>query len=306
MIWLAAVPLIVGLALLGSAPELAARMTPSTAVRVLTGLALTVALCTGLVLSAAAVLVCAQISPLPSLGGWSARALRAGMGFPTVAGFVALIVVIGCLSAAIVRVIASIRSLTAAAREVRRLRPTIGDLVLIDDDVPAAYSVGARHGRIVVSSAMLGALDADERCALIAHEASHLRHRHQLYVHLAEVATAANPLLRPVSTTVRRAVERWADEDAAVETGDRTIVARAIAKAALATSGRTGQRVGLAIADDRVVDRVQLMLLPARAHRRLIPLSVVTIGLITWATTIALAAWANNLVQLAEAVHAHH
>ncbi len=187
----------------------------------------------------------------------------------------------------------------------RLLRPTVGDLVVIDDDVPAAYSVGGIHGRIVVSRAMLAVLDADERCALIAHEASHLRHRHQFYVHLAEVATAANPLLRPVATAVRRGVERWADEDAADEVSDRTIVARAIAKAALASSGRA-HAVGLAIAADRVVERVELLMRPAPSQRRLVAAAVVAAAVLTWVTTIAVAAWANNLVQLAEAVHAHH
>ena len=119
-------------------------------------------------------------------------------------GFAALVIVLVLLTAAIVRIVRSTRALILAERSVRLLRPTVGDLVVIDDDVPTAYSVGGIHGRIVVSRAMLAALEADERCALIAHEASHLRHRHQLYVHLAEVATAANPLLRPVATAVRR------------------------------------------------------------------------------------------------------
>jgi beta-lactamase regulating signal transducer with metallopeptidase domain len=242
---------------------------------------------------------------MPSFGGWSATVLRSGMGFPMAAGFAALVIVLVFLTAAIARVVRSMRALIRAERSVRRLRPTVGDLVVIDDDVPAAYSVGGIHGRIVVSRSMLAVLDADERCALIAHEASHLRHRHQLYIHLTEVATAANPLLRPVATAVRRGVERWADEDAAVEVSDRTVVARAIAKAALASSGRA-HAFGLAIAGDRVVERVEQLMLPAPRQRRLVTVTVLAAAVVTWVTTLALADWANNLVQLAEAVHGRH
>ena len=83
------------------------------------------------------------------------------------------------------------------------------------------------------------------------------------------------------------------------------MVARAIAKAALASSGRT-HAVGLAIAADRVVERVELLMRPAPSQRRLMTATVVAAAALTWVTTIAVAAWANNLVQLAEAVHAHH
>ena len=96
-------------------------------------------------------------------------------------------------------------------------RPPV--LVLVEDEAPIAYAVAGRHGRIVVSTAMLAALSAGERRVLIAHESSHLRHRHHVYVQLAGLAP------RPTRCCARRptrsrSIERWADEVAATEVGN--------------------------------------------------------------------------------------
>jgi Zn-dependent protease with chaperone function len=104
----------------------------------------------------------------------------------------------------------------------------------VPDDIPGAYALPGFTGRIVVSTAMLHALPADERAVLLAHEAAHLTHRHHAYLLTAELAAAANPLVRPSLGAVRRAVERWADEAAAAEVGDRDLAARALARAGLA------------------------------------------------------------------------
>jgi len=66
-------------------------------------------------------------------------------------------------------------------------------------------------GRVVVSTGMLHTLDA-----------------------LAQLGASANPLLRPFATAVTYTIERWAGENAATTTGDRTQVARTVGKAALA------------------------------------------------------------------------
>jgi beta-lactamase regulating signal transducer with metallopeptidase domain len=306
MIWVGVAPFVVAGLLACSAGWLARQMRPSAAVRLLTVLSLSVSLCTGLILSAAAVLMCAQWGPLPSMGGWSAGTLRNGMGFPVAAGIVALVVVTSCLAAAIIRTVRALRLLRAADRSANLLAPASGDLVVVDDEVPTAYSVAGLRGRIVVSRSMLAALSADERRVLIAHEESHLRHRHSLYLQLAEVAVAANPMLRPVTPMIRRAIERWADEDAAVAVGDRPLAARALARAALAAAGRPVVRPGLAIADDRVAERVQLLLGPAPT-RNLFPVAiVVAAGIVSWVAAAAVTNWANNLVQLAETVYQRH
>jgi hypothetical protein len=130
-------------------------------------------------------------------------------------------------------------------------------------DVPIAYSLAGRPGQVVVSSGMLDRLDCDERRALFAHEQSHLRNRHHLYLWLAETA-AAVPLLRPLRNQIRFAVERWADEDAADQVGDRQVVACALARAALAGSEPVPASA-LAGADCGVPARVEALLV--EAHR---------------------------------------
>jgi beta-lactamase regulating signal transducer with metallopeptidase domain len=280
-------------------------LRPSIAVRLLTVLALTVALCTGLILSAAAVLASAQWGPLPRFGQWSAPELRHHMGFPVAAGVIALIVVALCLGAAIVRATLSLRALLSAARVARSLEPAAGDLVFVQDETPVAYSVAGRRGRIVVSTSMLTALSAGERRVLIAHEASHLRHQHQLYLHLAHLAAAANPLLRPTAGAIQSAIERWADEDAAAEVGDRQLAARALARAALARSGHPPLRHVLAAADDRIAARVQLLLAPPQPMNWPPVVLIVAAALLSWTAAAAMTIWANDLIQLAESVYPH-
>ncbi|MFF2040916.1 M48 family metalloprotease [Kitasatospora sp. NPDC058170] len=87
-----------------------------------------------------------------------------------------------------------------------------------------------RPGRIVVSADMLDALAPAKHQTLLAHEPAHLTHHHYLFVVLAQLA-AANPLLRPLATTVTFTVERRADGSAATIIGDRGQVARTICKA---------------------------------------------------------------------------
>ena len=59
---------------------------------------------------------------------------------------------------------------------------------------------------------------------MFAHEQAHLRRRHHLYLLLTNIAAVANPLLWRLPDAVTEATERWADEDAAVEVGDREVL----------------------------------------------------------------------------------
>jgi hypothetical protein len=94
----------------------------------------------------------------------------------------------------------------------------------------------------VAAAGMLAALSSAERQALLAHERAHLRSGHHWFIAAAQLAAAANPLLRPLARAVAFTVERWADEDAARVCGDRRLVARTIARAALAkaSAARSG------------------------------------------------------------------
>jgi hypothetical protein len=111
----------------------------------------------------------------------------------------------------------------------------------------------------VVSQAMLDALSREERLVLFAHERAHLRHGHHRYIAIADASATAIPLLRPLAASVRFACERWADEDAASVVGERQLVARAVAVAALAQAEAPRLSFG---GSAGVVARVEAMLEP--------------------------------------------
>jgi hypothetical protein len=132
-------------------------------------------------------------------------------------------------------------AIVAAGRQARRL-PGSGLVVVTEDDAADAYTLPGWPCRIVITSGMLRALSGPERDVLVAHERSHAAASHYLFTSAARLAAAANPLLRPVAAQVCYTVERWADERAATATGDRPLTARAIARAALATSAAPADR----------------------------------------------------------------
>lgn len=128
-------------------------------------------------------------------------------------------------------------SLGSAVRRLPpRLRDDHGPLVVLPVDEPTAFAVPGRPGHVVVSAGMLRRLDGDERRVLLAHERAHLRRHHHRYLWVASIAAAVAPPLQPLRRRIRFATERWADEEAAGEVGDRRLVARTIARAALAQS----------------------------------------------------------------------
>jgi beta-lactamase regulating signal transducer with metallopeptidase domain len=102
---------------------------------------------------------------------------------------------------------------------------------------------------------MLGALSAEERRVLLAHERAHLAHRHGRLCTVVTLADAVNPFLAPVRRTVVFLVERWADERAAAVVGDRACTARALARAAL-TAGCQEPSHGLGFTDRAVTRRI--------------------------------------------------
>ncbi|MER6628387.1 M48 family metalloprotease [Streptomyces sp. NPDC000987] len=130
-----------------------------------------------------------------------------------------------------------VRAFHAAHAEADR-RPTAGDLCVVDSPHPDAYALPGRPHRIVVTTAMLRSLGPAEREALFAHERAHNRDGHHYFLAAAELAAHCHPALRATRATIRLAAERAADESAAAAVGDRRLLARAIARAALAGDAR--------------------------------------------------------------------
>jgi beta-lactamase regulating signal transducer with metallopeptidase domain len=91
-------------------------------------------------------------------------------------------------------------------------------LVIMPNEQLFAFSVNGHPGQVIVSRGMVKTLTTDELDAVLHHELAHLRHRHQRHLLAASVAErilAALPFVRRSTATLRCALERWADEDAA-------------------------------------------------------------------------------------------
>jgi Zn-dependent protease with chaperone function len=219
-----------------SARWVTARLDPRTATWLLTGSALVLATASGAALALLAATLLGQIPLVALAGHWSAAALRrhdpTSLSLAIIAGLLLVIAVTAALRAAARRVRAF-----AATSAAARCLPERGSLAILNDPAPSAYAMPGLPGKIVVTAGMLDALDDRERQVLLAHERAHLSGSHFLFTALAQLAAATNPLLRPLAAAVGFSVERWADEHAARITGDRRLVARTIAKAALLTNG---------------------------------------------------------------------
>jgi Zn-dependent protease with chaperone function len=302
--WLA-LPVLASVLLHLTARPIAARLAPAAATRLLTGLALTAALTSGLVLSAAAVLALAQLPVAAHAGHWSAAALRHADSLPGPAGFLAGGFVTVLLSLALRRCWLAAAGELAARTTIRQLSHGGETLVIVEDDKPIAYAVGTVGGRVVVSTGMLTGLDPDQRRVLLQHELAHLRHRHQVFVQLTELAAAANPLLRPVVGLVRSSAERWADETAAAAVGDRVLAARALAGAALLRSRFTEAleaAPGLAAAESDVPARVRALLQPPTGSHGRLTATLLLAGGTCWLAAAILALRAHGLIEAAQAI----
>jgi len=262
------IAVVVSLLVAAAGPGLGRRLPPAAATRLLVAASVLVAGCSVFVLGVVAFTWVGQLPPVAALGDWSAADLRSADPIPTeiAAGSAALL-----LPAAgwwLVVVARRCRALVAVHRSCRHLTAA-GALVVVDDQRPDAFTTPQPAGRIVVTTGLLQALTDQERRVVLAHETSHLLHRHAWWLLAADLAAAANPLLRPTARAAARCVERWADEDAATTIGDRRLAARALARIALLTrnpdlagrlAGQPTGRVALAAAGGDVPTRVRALL----------------------------------------------
>jgi beta-lactamase regulating signal transducer with metallopeptidase domain len=276
-----------------SARWLAGRLHPRVGTWLLTATAVGLALTSGLALTALAATAVGQIPLVGALGDWSVGVLHRDDPASLTLALTACVLLVLALAAAGRALIRRTRALINAARTARRLPTEIpfGRVVVFDDPCPDAYALPGVPGRIVVSTGMLDALNARERQVLLAHERAHLTCGHHVFVALAYLAAATNPLLRPVAAAVGYTTERWADEYAASAVGDRRLVARTIAKAALLTSRHQSPPAGaLAITTGSAATKLRgagpvprrvaaLLTAPPRRRRLLLALALTVLAL---------------------------
>lgn len=252
MTWTLVFPGLVAVAVGLLAGQLQHHLRPAHGVKVLVGLAVMTALAVAGALATVAFGYAAQVSWMVDAFGWCRTFARSHDAAPAWVG-------VPAAGALLAMIAASLRSVRGRRRT---LAPFVGgDAVeVLPTAQPIAFAVPGRPGHIVISDGMLRLLDKPEQAALFAHERSHLVNRHHRYTAVAELAAASVPVLRALARHVRFATERWADEDAADEVGDRRLVASAIARAALASNGFSPAQGLLALSSHGVAARVDALL----------------------------------------------
>ena len=202
-----------------------------------------------------------QLASVADAGHWSRLALARHDPVPTMAalGSAALLVVAAARSARWTwGACAQLRCVVATARSCPT--GTADGLVVVDDPLPRAVAVPGVRGRVVVTTALVNALDATERRVVLAHERAHLRWRHGEIRLLVRLAAAILPPVKPLVDDCDYQLERWADE-AATRVADRHVVARTLARVALAAGSGRGLAHGLpAFAEHAVTRRVGALL----------------------------------------------
>ncbi|MFI7241445.1 M56 family metallopeptidase [Streptomyces qinglanensis] len=285
---------------------------PRAATRLLTGLGVVLALCSTVCLGLLVVVGTAQLPGNPLPDAWSDPEVRAAVPYDEALGQVSIPALALLLAAGTATLVRHGHTRRRARQALRGLRSS--PVAILPDSAPYAFALpGGRRSRarIVVSTGMLEALEPAERRALFAHERAHLTARHSRTLLLAELAAAAHPFLRPLRTAVAFGVERWADEEAAREVGDRVLTARAVGKAGLLARRSPAPTVPAAAGGGPVPRRVQALLAPAPAAGLLPPhgtASGLLAGLAAWfaaagAATSALSS-ANAAIALAVILHA--
>ncbi|GGM11988.1 M56 family metallopeptidase [Nakamurella endophytica] len=170
-------------------------------------------------------------------------------------------IAVGAASSAIALVLFAVL-LRSLALTLRRRRAHRALLVLLTDSCPAtavdradllagvrildhrtavAYSLPGWHSQVVLSAGLLDLLTRDELAAVISHERAHIRSRHDLLVLPFQAwgsALGRLPGVRQAAVAVGELAEMLAD-DIAVRGTDPRVLARALAKVALAMSPAT-------------------------------------------------------------------
>lgn len=121
------------------------------------------------------------------------------------------------------------RRLLAVLRRSARVAPS-GSHAIVPSDAAFAVTAGLLSPQVYVTTGLLRDLDAPSQEAVLAHEDAHVRRRDPLRKLLGELAAAFHlpRVRRMLLDDLSLACEEACDEDAAVDVGDRTVVAGAL------------------------------------------------------------------------------
>lgn len=142
-----------------------------------------------------------------------------------------------------------------------RPEPELG-VVIVEHGTAVAYCLPGRGRQVVLTSAAVAALDADQLAAVLAHERAHLRGRHHLVLAGARGLQRAFPVLPCFSlaqVAVARLVEMLADDEATRRCSRLTV-----ATALVALAGSPVPSPALSAGGPTASARVQRLAAPAR------------------------------------------
>lgn len=265
-------------------PALAHRGRPATMAWLLTLASLVAAAASSVVLAMLVLPIVGQDDTLADEFHWSATVLAkdspVGRGVAVAAAALLLVL----LGRAVLVVVQGRRAARSARAHVRRLGSPAGGLVVAEDTTIEAFALaGARV--IVATTGLLKMLPPGERKAVLEHERSHLVHRHHTFVLVANAASALNPLLWRVPSSVSYVAERWADEDAAGATS-RPLAAAALARVATARPARRPvPAIAAAAAVARRITALQALPPTAQPAAFVVPVLFVAAAVIATAVT---------------------
>jgi Zn-dependent protease with chaperone function len=160
-------------------------------------------------------------------------------------------------------------------RRHRNLRATQpAEVEILPTAAVLACTLPGPAGNIVLSEGLLEVLDERELEAVLAHERAHARHRHDRYLLLGSLASALLPMIRPLAQRLEFSLERWADDDAALDVADRRLVATVIARVAVAGSHPLPTTLGIARLG--AAARAESLLVPAPQEGVATPVFVIS------------------------------
>ena len=184
------------------------------------------------------------------------------------------------------------------ARRLLKLVPQRLDGVevrVVESDRAGAYTVGILRPVIVVDGPLWAHLDDSLRRAVVHHEAGHVRRRDPMTLAALRLAAALVP-----GPWAGRLVERWradaesaCDEHAALQVGDRTLVAEALLSVER-LRGQATARFAMGMGSCALRQRVEALLEPPR--RPQLANDLVVVALLALAVLAVTAAWPGDFI----------
>jgi Zn-dependent protease with chaperone function len=221
---------------------------------------------------------------------WEPPVARTDLAVAALAGGITIVVVGRLLLSGHLTGTTLRRTRRAHRERVDLVARTDGGVSVLEHDLPVAYCVpGMTGARIVVSRPTLTALSPLELAAVLEHERSHLRARHDLVLEAFAVLHRAFPRW-VASGAARREVEVLVEvlaDRAAVRRADR----RALVSALLALAGSEAPAGSLGASGSSLAARVEV-LRDTRSHRLQAPLvGALAVALLALPTLLVVLPW---------------